>query len=148
MAGFGDLVDGNQFDEINRRLSEVAHDLKTRLGIQEMIDALADRYDLALSPGALVLLSVPLFEAAFAQHFRESMGIREDLLDVESSDIQRTLDGLISDMASEPARADMVPEELTGVDERGVERRIRSSLSVTKSLAKGWCNIPPFCGEA
>jgi len=147
MPEFGAAVDDTTYALENERMLEVARSLKHALEVDEMIDELADEHGIHLLPGAYIVLSAALMDAAYAQNRRRQLGVFDDSLDVDMIDVRRTIGNLIRDTAREPAMADTIPDELSGSDESGEQRPLRSALSMIKAMANRFCSIPPICSE-
>jgi hypothetical protein len=94
-----------------------------------------------LSPGAVLMLMIPLIEAARLQgefSTRASSGLPPEL-DVDSGRVVQSLASLMREIETSPAAADRL------ISWRPDQRE--TSLSVIKAFWRRFCNIPPFCGE-
>lgn len=117
---------------------------------------------MVLTPGAFLMLAIPLIEAARLQGDDEA-GLLTDAIapDVARESIRRILETMKDEPAPADSRLDasgvttVAVQRSSGVF-RSVKRtttlgprdRVRSSLSVIAAYWKRFCSIPPFCEDA
>lgn len=113
----------NFYDEVNNFLSE-----------------LELRNDIRLSKEAKQLLILPLIE------FQRINNRNRDSNRNDRQEFRHDLDNwrdsivkIVENIRGEPARFDIYQNNLRSKE--------RTSMSVIKSFANKFCNIPPFCGE-
>jgi hypothetical protein len=107
--------------------------------------AAAGGLGMQLTPGAILMLMIPLIEAAqiqseFTDLYRmsppPSLSVNRDMAEASISSLLRYIE-------SSPAAADLSLQPF-----RESEGRPQlTSLSAIKAFWRGFCNIPPFCGE-
>lgn len=141
------LVSAESYDSINDAMLKLARRIKRELKVEEYLEDALDENQIFITPGAYLMITVPLFEAAHLQHYRSELGVRDSVLDTDVEMMRESIKRIVTDITSNPARADQVPEEREGFDEEGERRSVRTSLSMLKAFFRNFCNIPPFCGE-
>lgn len=149
-------------DEAEVRMQDLAEFLArdTRVNLA-MVSQLYDNKVL-LTPGAFLMLVIPLIEAAQAQERRDQKAGAADIgLDPEV--IRDSISRLLQTMKQDPSPADLRFDASdvtrvvvqrkrffrkdTATIELGPRENVRSSLSVIQAYWKRFCSIPPFCGS-
>jgi hypothetical protein len=149
MTDFDERTSLDAYDQAAREMLALATRLKRDFGLEETIDRVLRRNDVALTPGAMMVLVAPLVEAAGVQKYRhERQGIYDDGLDVDMTTVARSVEAITEEAKSDPAKIDRIPRELRVRDPAGDrEVALRSSQSILKAIARRFCRIPPFCAE-
>jgi hypothetical protein len=122
-----------------RQLNEIT-------GVREIFSEAVKELDLRLTPGAILMLMIPLLEAAklqetFTDVYR--MIPPPQLLSVGKDLAVSSLSRLLLDVQESPSAADNQLQLYL----KAQGYPFASSLSVIKAFWKNFCNIPPFCGE-
>jgi hypothetical protein len=144
---FSSLINEETYNLANQQMLDLVLHLKQYSQLEKFLNDVTHKHEVSLTPGALLVLIVPIIEASHAQYLRENRNICSSNLDTNMNMLQNTVDRVIEEAKNLPAGSDKFPEELMAYDGNGMRWSIRSSLSLIKAFASRYCNIPPFCGE-
>lgn len=148
MSKYNDLIsNGGSYAEAHRRMQELAIILKQEFRLEELFNEVIFGEEIAITPAAQLMLVVPLVEALVRHESLRERGIQDTGLDVDDGTIRQSLKKLVHGAKVNPARVDTYPDELYFEDRDAKKWPMRASVSIIKSLADNFCNIPPLCGE-
>lgn len=133
------------FDEAVEWLTESMqkHVIKVEehLAVLRVLQGLEQEYKLHLSPGARLMLLIPLLEIAEAEDVTGG-----EIALPSPATVEDSLSSVVNGM--QEAGAEFDARFAKAVEEPGVTAASRrSSLSIIKEFWRQFCRIPPFCGE-
>lgn len=147
MPKYNDLINGTRFADAHWKMQELAINLKEQYQLDALFDQVIYEQQIAVSPGAQLMLIVPIIEAMAMQDYWQQEGTQNSVVNVDMDTIRQSLRQLVREAKNNPAHADQFPDQLTMEDSVGREWSMCSSPSIIKSFFRRFCNIPPFCSE-
>ena len=131
------------FSRANTILTEALKNIIAGTELEQVLDDSLKDFDGRISPGALLLLLIPLIEARWSTSKIESRAQRsiESLPANDIESMTNSVSDLLSYTRENPALLDMLRTEVSK-DFADI-----TSASLIKAFHFRYCNIPPFCGE-
>jgi len=128
------------FEWLNNVYEEFRVEFEDKLELSARIDGIAASNEVSLTPGARLLLTIPLLELMEVEKVTENK--------VECADVSviiSSLERLVGGMKSGIALADIQFNETEAGSAEGGKRR--STMTTIKRYFSEFCHIPPFCSN-